>query len=138
MFGSVSADYRGPLGVAAGCTDGTIAELHRRLRWQGRQGRCKGSEASRRMLSLDNSRGTSDSLPTSFALRSVVHHDYLIQGDGHGGFRVRITDSAGKQTVVPNFSTWQEASEWTEEQLRLEREATSSVTVSRCNHTREA
>jgi hypothetical protein len=25
-----------------------------------------------------------------------------------------------KQTMVPNFSTWEEASEWTEEQLRFE------------------
>jgi hypothetical protein len=52
------------------------------------------------------------------------------RGDNHGGFRVRITEAAGKQTVVPNFSTWQEASEWTEEQLRLEQEATA-LTASR-------
>jgi hypothetical protein len=51
-----------------------------------------------------------------------MHDDYLIERDGHGSFRARIIPSAGKQTVVPNFSTWQEASEWTEEQLRLEQE----------------
>jgi hypothetical protein len=74
---------------------------------------------------------TSHSLVTDDPLLTSVHSDYLIEVDGHGGFRVRITDGTGEQTVVPNFSTWQEASEWTEEQLRLEQGASGPVSPHR-------
>ena len=50
-------------------------------------------------------------------------HEYSIETDGHGGFQVRVTNPAGEQLVVPAFVTWREASEWVEEQMRLETEA---------------
>jgi len=59
-----------------------------------------------------------------------MHNDYLIETDGPRGFQVRIHDSTGKQTLVPNFSRWQEASEWIEEQLRLEQGATCPALAS--------
>jgi hypothetical protein len=52
-------------------------------------------------------------------------HTFAIETDGRRGFQVRVTNPAGDHIIVPAFLTWREASEWVEEQMRLEADALS-------------
>ena len=43
---------------------------------------------------------------------------YTIETNGRGWFQVRVTNPGGGQLIVPAFRTWQEASDWIEDQHR--------------------
>jgi hypothetical protein len=79
-----------------------------------------GDEAVRRLRELQNVADTGDHCSAAEKASLTHMNEYSIETDGRRGFQVSVTNPAGEQIIVPAFLTWREASEWVEEQMRLE------------------